>query len=68
MNLQQLDQDKLININKHIIKIIPIFLGIIFLFFSCTQNEIEKINTITDKSNSPNLIIENTKIVYTDYG
>ena len=53
---------------NHIIKIIPILLGIIFLFFSCTKNEIEKINSITDKSNLPDLRIENTEIIYSEYG
>ncbi|MEA3316965.1 MAG: hypothetical protein U9R54_03315, partial [Bacteroidota bacterium] len=53
---------------KHIKKIIPFFGGIIFLFFSCTQNEIEKINTITDRTNTPNISVENIKIIYTEFG
>ncbi len=43
-------------------------MGIIFLFLSCTKNKIEKINSITDRSNSPDLKIENTQIIYSEYG
>jgi len=46
--------------------IIPALAGIIIFFVSCAQNNIEKINTLTNELNGPNVSAINTEIIYTE--
>jgi len=66
MKLLQLDQDKFKNTYKIQNIIIPVFTGIIIFFGSCQQNSIEKINTITSKSNFPSQALVNSEIIYSE--
>lgn len=66
MKLLQLDRDKFEYIYRIQNIIIPVFTGIIIFFSSCQQNSIEKINTITSKSNFPSQSLINSEIVYSE--
>ncbi|MCD4832768.1 MAG: LPS export ABC transporter periplasmic protein LptC [Bacteroidales bacterium] len=65
MKRLQLEQDNFLS--KSYLKsiIIPAIAGIIMLFASCEQSNIEIINTITSESNAPTLSVTNTEILFT---
>ncbi len=65
MKRLQLEQDNFLS--KVYLKsiIIPAIAGIIMLFASCEQSNIEIINTITSESNAPTLSVTNTEILFT---
>ncbi len=65
MKQLQLEQDNVLS--KTYLKsiIIPAIAGIIMLFASCEQSNIEIINTITSESNAPTLSVTNTEIIFT---
>ncbi len=65
MKQLQLEQDNFLS--KTYLKsiIIPVITGIIMLFASCEQNDVEIINIITSESNVPTLSVTNTEILFT---
>ena len=65
MKKQLLDQDKYLSTKCFESIIIPVFTGIIMLFYSCDNSNIEKINAVTSELNAPTMSVTNTEILYT---
>lgn len=66
MKQQRLEQLNKLKVNYLQKIIIPVFAGVIILFYSCEKSDIEKVNTLTKHLDAPTMAVINTEIIYTD--